>query len=318
MGETVQTTAVTGEHVEEVVESIQSGEVTAEQVEEGVFNLVQWMEDKIPDMMAFGIRIAIAILIFFVGRAIIRWIRRRVRHTMEKANADAGVTQFTESLLKFGLYLLLILVIVSNLGFDLSTITVAFASASVGITLALQGTLSNFAGGVLILITRPFVVGDYIIEDSCKNEGTVKEIGIFSTKLTTVDNKTIVIPNGTLANNSLTNVTEKDERQLDLRVGISYNSDLKKAKEILAGLLENQPAVIAEQPTNVFVDSLGDNAIVLGVRAWVKSESYWPTRWQLLEDIKLTFDEEGIVIPFNQITVHMGDDLQGTEQFPGK
>ncbi|MBO5460254.1 MAG: mechanosensitive ion channel family protein [Ruminococcus sp.] len=272
------------------------------------------VQDKIPQIIAFGIRIAIAIVIFFIGRSFIRWIRRKVRHSMERANADAGVTQFTESLLKFGLYLVLILVIASNLGFDLSTITVAFASASVGITLALQGTLSNFAGGVLILITRPFVVGDYIVEDTCKNEGTVKEIGIFNTKLTTVDNKTIIIPNGTLANNSLTNVTEKDERQLDLRVGISYNSDLKKAKEILARLLENQPAIIEEQPTNIFVDSLGDNAVVLGVRAWVKSEEFWPTRWQLLEDIKLTFDEEGIVIPFNQLTVHMGNDLQGKEE----
>lgn len=300
--------------VEEVVETVQSGEVTAQQVEEGVIDLVQMVQDKIPQIIAFGIRIAIAIVIFFIGRSFIRWIRRKVRHSMERANADAGVTQFTESLLKFGLYLVLILVIASNLGFDLSTITVAFASASVGITLALQGTLSNFAGGVLILITRPFVVGDYIVEDTCKNEGTVKEIGIFNTKLTTVDNKTIIIPNGTLANNSLTNVTEKDERQLDLRVGISYNSDLKKAKEILARLLENQPAIIEEQPTNIFVDSLGDNAVVLGVRAWVKSEEFWPTRWQLLEDIKLTFDEEGIVIPFNQLTVHMGNDLQGKEE----
>lgn len=302
MGETVQTT---GEQVEKVVETLQSGDVTAEQVSEEVINLVEMFKAKIPDMIGWGIRILFAILLFLVGRAVIRWIRKRVKISMTRANVDAGVTQFTQSLLKFGLYLILILVIAGNLGFDLSTITVAFASASVGITLALQGTLSNFAGGVLILITRPFVVGDYIIEDNKKNEGTVKEIGIFNTKLTTLDNKTIVIPNGTLVNNSLTNVTEKDERQLDLKIGISYSSDLRRAKAILAEQLVNHDAIIADHPTNIFVDELGDSAVILGVRAWVKSEEYWPTRWALLEDIKLSFDKEGIEIPYNQLSVHV-------------
>lgn len=302
MEETVQTT---GEQVEKVVETLQSGDVTAEQVGEGVINLVEMFKAKIPDLIGWGIRIMIALIIFLIGRALIRWIRKRVKISMTRANVDAGVTQFTQSLLKFGLYLILILVIAGNLGFDLSSITVAFASASVGITLALQGTLSNFAGGVLILITRPFIVGDYIIEDNKKNEGTVKEIGIFNTKLTTLDNKTIVIPNGTLVNNSLTNVTEKDERQLDLKIGISYNSDLRRAKAVLAEQLVNHDSIIAEHPTNIFVDELGDSAVILGVRAWVKSEEYWSTRWALLEDIKLSFDKEGIEIPYNQLSVHV-------------
>lgn len=309
MEEKVQSTS---EQVNAMVETIQSGDVTAQQVEEGVLNLVEMIKEKIPNLIGYGIRIIIAIIVFLVGREVIRWIRRKVKHSLERANVDAGVTQFTESVLKFSLYLMLILVVAGNLGFDLSSITVAFASASVGITLALQGTLSNFAGGVLILITRPFVVGDYIIEDNKKNEGTVKEIGIFSTKLTTLDNKTIVIPNGTLSNNSLTNVTEKEERQLDLKISISYESDLRKAKEILTGLIEGHPAVILEKPTNIFVDSLAENAVILGARAWVKSDEYWPTRWKLLEDIKLTFDTEGIVIPYNQLTVHV-DKNEDTE-----
>ena len=151
---------------------------------------------------------------------------------------------------------------------------------------------------------RP-VVGDYIIEDTNKCEGTVKEIQIFYTKLTTVDNKTVVIPNGALANNSLTNVTAKAERQLDLRISISYHSDLKKAKQILEQMLDKTESVIQEEERNVFVDSLGDHAVVLGVRGWVKTEEYWPTRWKLLEEIKLTFEEEGIEIPYNQMTVHL-------------
>ncbi|MEE1086090.1 MAG: mechanosensitive ion channel family protein [Schaedlerella sp.] len=307
MEETVQ---ITGNTVDTVVETIQSGEVTAEQVEAGVIDLVDMIQSKIPELIGLGIRVLIALVVFFVGRAIIRFIRKQVKTSMEKANVDAGVTQFTQSLLKFGLYLLLILVVASNLGFDLSTITVAFASASVGITLALQGTLSNFAGGVLILVTRPFVVGDYIIEDNKKNEGTVKEIGIFNTKLTTLDNKTIVIPNGTLANNSLTNVSEKEERQLDLKISISYDADLRRAKAILAEQLVNQEAVIVDQPTNIFVDSLGDSAVVLGLRAWVKNDEYWKTRWALLEDIKLALDKEGIEIPYNQLTVHVNKEQE--------
>ena len=312
VAQTIESGGVT---TEKVVETIQSGEITAEHVGQGIDALFQLIQSKVPNMIEFGVRILIALLIFFVGRVVIRWIRKQVRKSFDKANADKGVAQFTESLLKFGLYLILVLAIVSNLGFDLSTITVAFASASVGITLALQGTLSNFAGGFLILLTRPFVVGDYIIEDTCKNEGTVKEIGIFNTKLTTLDNKTIVIPNAILVNNSLTNVTEKDERQLDLKISISYNSDLRRAKAILAEQLVNHDAIIADQPTNIFVDSLAESAVVLGLRAWVKSDEYWKTRWALLEDIKLAFDKEGIVIPFNQLTIHMGTDLQGKELY---
>ena len=155
------------------------------------------------------------------------------------------------------------------------------------------------------MFLKPFVVGDYIIEDTNKNEGTVKEIKVFYTKLSTLDNKTIVIPNGILTGNSLTNVTAKAERQLDLKVGISYQSDLKKAKDTLEKLIQENPNIIKEEEWKVFVDSLGDSAVILGMRAWVKTDEYWPTRWKILEDIKLQFDAEGIEIPYNQMTVHL-------------
>lgn len=282
-------------------------EVSAEDVQQEVNALVQYLQDHIPNLIAYGIRILIALVIFLIGRALIKWIRTRVGHSMERAHADKGVTQFTDSVLKFGLYILLLLAVAANLGINLSSITVLFASAGVGITLALQDALSNFAGGVLILVMKPFVIGDYIIEGAGKNEGTVKEIRTFYTKLSTVDNKTIVIPNGTLMNNSLTNVTAKEERQLDLRIGISYESDLKKAKHLLEEMLKNNDNILKEEDWNVFVDELGESAVVFGVRGWVKTNVYWPTRWALLEEIKLTFDKEGIVIPYNQITVHMGE-----------
>ena len=289
----------TGEIIQETAEQ------SLQEVGENVSSIVQYFQEHIPNIVNFGIRFLVALAIFFVGRFLIKWIRKRVKHSFERANADKGVAQFTDSFLKFALYLFLILVVAANLGINLSSITVLFASAGVGISLALQESLSNFAGGVLILLTKPFVVGDYIIEDTNHNEGTVKEIQIFYTKLTTVDNRTVVIPNGTLANGSLTNVTDKDERQLDLKIGISYQSDLKKAKLLTEHLLTEHQGILKDKGYKVFVDSLGDSAVILGVRAWVKTEEYWDIRWNLLEQIKLTFDSEGIEIPFNQLTVHM-------------
>ncbi len=276
-----------------------------QEVGKNVSSIVQYFQEHIPNIVDFGIRCLVALAIFFVGRFLIKWIRKRVKHSFERTNADRGVAQFTDSFLKFALYLFLILVVAANLGINLSSITVLFASAGVGISLALQESLSNLAGGVLILLTKPFVVGDYIIEDTNHNEGTVKEIQIFYTKLTTVDNRTVVIPNGTLANGSLTNVTDKDERQLDLKIGISYQSDLKKAKLLTEHLLTEHQGILKDKGYKVFVDSLGDSAVILGVRAWVETEEYWDIRWNLLEQIKLTFDSEGIEIPFNQLTVHM-------------
>lgn len=283
----------------------ESAESSVNEVQAEVSGFMQYLQDHIPEMVSFGIRLAVALLIFIIGRFIIQLIRKSVKHSIERSSVDTGVAQFTDSLLKFGLYVLLIMIIAGNLGIEVSSITALFAAAGVGISLALQGTLSNLAGGVQILFLKPFVVGDYIIEDTNKNEGTVKEIKVFYTKLSTVDNKTIVIPNGILTGNSLTNVTAKAERQLDLKVGISYQSDLKKAKETLEKLIQENPNIIKEEEWKVFVDSLGDSAVILGMRAWVKTDEYWPTRWKILEEIKLNFDAEGIEIPYNQMTVHL-------------
>lgn len=283
----------------------ESAESSVNEVQAEVSGFMQYLQDHIPEMVSFGIRLAVALLIFIIGRFIIQLIRKSVKHSIERSSVDTGVAQFTDSLLKFGLYVLLIMIVAGNLGIEVSSITALFAAAGVGISLALQGTLSNLAGGVQILFLKPFVVGDYIIEDTNKNEGTVKEIKVFYTKLSTVDNKTIVIPNGILTGNSLTNVTAKAERQLDLKVGISYQSDLKKAKETLEKLIQENPNIIKEEEWKVFVDSLGDSAVILGMRAWVKTDEYWPTRWKILEDIKLLFDAEGIEIPYNQMTVHL-------------
>ena len=270
-----------------------------------VNQLTQYVQDSIPGLITFGLKVLAALVAFFIGRLVIRWIRKIVRRSFERSGADKGVEQFVDSLLKYGLYALLVFSLISSLGFDTTSVAAVLASGGVAIGLALQGSLSNFAGGVLILLLKPFVVGDYIIEDTNGKEGTVKEIQIFYTKLSTIDNKTIVIPNGMLTNNSITNATAKDERQLDLRVGISYDADIRQAKNVIEKLLEKDECIIKNEQINVFVHELADSAVVLGIRAWVKNEEYWTTRWRLLEEIKLSLDENGIEIPYPQMTVHM-------------
>lgn len=270
-----------------------------------VNQLTQYVQDSIPGLITFGLKVLAALVAFFIGRLVIRWIRKIVRRSFERSGADKGVEQFVDSLLKYGLYALLVFSLISSLGFDTTSVAAVLASGGVAIGLALQGSLSNFAGGVLILLLKPFVVGDYIIEDTNGKEGTVKEIQIFYTKLSTIDNKTIVIPNGMLTNNSITNATAKDERQLDLRVAISYDADIRQAKNVIEKLLEKDECIIKNEQINVFVHELADSAVVLGIRAWVKNEEYWETRWRLLEEIKILLDENGIEIPYPQMTVHM-------------
>ncbi len=289
----------------DVQESVQ--EVTSEATQE-VNQFVQFFEDHIPDLVAFGVRVLLALILFFVGSKIIKWIRKVVRKSFERTNADAGVSQFVDSMLKFGLYALLLFIIATKFGVESSSVAALIASAGVAIGLAVQGSLSNFAGGVLILLLKPFAVGDYIIVTQEGIEGTVKEIQIFYTKLATVDNQTVVVPNSILTNNSLTNVTARPERKLDLKVGISYDADLKKAKSLIEDMLLHDESIIQDEEIRVFVDSLGDSAVMIGLRAWVKTEEYWATRWRLMEEIKLTFDAEGINIPYNQLTVHVREE----------
>ena len=263
-------------------------EATQEAVKQ-VGQLTQYMQDNIPKLITFGLQVVAALIAFAIGRLVIKWIRKIVRRSFERSEADKGVEQFVDSLLKYGLYAILIFTLISSIGFDTTSVAALMASGGVAIGLALQGSLSNFAGGVLILLLKPFVVGDYIIEDTNGKEGTVKEIQIFYTKLSTIDNKTIVIPNGMLTNNSITNATAKDERQLDLRVGISYDSDIKQAKAVIEKLLAEDDGIIKNEQINVFVHELADSAVVLGIRAWVKNEEYWNTRWRMLEEMALRY-----------------------------
>lgn len=278
---------------------------TTNEAAEDVNVFIQYLQDHIPNLISFAIEIVLALIFFFLGRIVIKWIRKLIRKMLERSNVDKGVETFVDSLLKFMLYGMLLFTIATKFGFDTASVAALIASAGVAVGLAVQGSLSNFAGGILILLLKPFVVGDYIIEDNHGDEGTVKEIQLFYTKLLTVDNRTVVIPNGMLTNNSLTNVTHMDERKLELKVSISYESDLLKAKAVLAGLIRKDSRIIQDKEHRIFVDELGDDGVILGMRCWVSTEDYWNVRWDILEDIKLTFDRESIVIPYHQMNVRI-------------
>lgn len=278
---------------------------TTNEAAEDVNVFIQYLQDHIPNLISFAIEIVLALIFFFLGRIMIKWIRKLVRKMLERSNVDKGVETFVDSLLKFMLYGILLFTIATKFGFDTASVAALIASAGVAVGLAVQGSLSNFAGGILILLLKPFVVGDYIIEDNHGDEGTVKEIQLFYTKLLTVDNRTVVIPNGMLTNNSLTNVTHMDERKLELKVSISYESDLLKAKAVLADLIRKETRIMQDKEHRIFVDELGDDGVILGMRCWVSTEDYWNVRWDMLEEIKLTFDRESIVIPYRQMNVRI-------------
>ena len=250
-------------------------------------------------------RVVLAIVFFLIGTQVIKLVRRIVKKSMKRANAELGAIQFVDSFTKAALYLLLVLFLASACGVDAASIVAVLGSAGVAIGLAVQGSLSNLAGGVLLLVLKPFKVGDYIIESSTGREGTVKEIKIFYTKLLTFDNQTVVLPNGSLANSSLVNVTAQDCRRMDITVSVSYKADLKKAKEVLAGVLEKDEALMKEKEHFVFVSQLGSSSVDLGVRCWFKQADFWPGKWRVTENCKLALDEAGIEIPFNQLDVHL-------------
>ena len=255
--------------------------------------------------LSLGVRVLFAALILFIGFRLIKLIRKILNKSLTKASVELGVIQFLDSLLKIALNIILILIVASNFGFDATSVVALMGSAGVAVGLALQGSLSNIAGGILILLLKPFRVGDYIIEDSNGNEGTVKEIGIFFTKLQTGDNKIVILPNGTLANNSMTNFSEAHLRRVDITVGISYDADIKKAKDILWRIINEDADVKQDDTKKVFVDSLGASEVVLGLRVYCENAKYWELKWRLLETIKLTFDKENIEIPYQKLDVHV-------------
>ena len=286
----------------EITEGLQS-DLSA--VTEQISRTQEYIDRYLPSVLSFGLRLLFAVIVFLVGARFIKLLRKFIRRSMERAGADVGLMQFLDSLLKVIFYFVLIMLIASGFGVDTTSVMALVGSAGLTIGLAFQGSLSNFAGGVLLLLIKPFKVGDYIIYVADNLEGTVTEVQMFYTTLLTADNRRVVIPNGVLSNNSLVNVTAQDKRRLDIDVGIGYDSDLKLAKELCEKLLNQEEKILDDQEHIVVVDSLADSAVMLKLRFWVRPEDYWNTKWRMTENVKILFDENGIEIPFNQVDVNI-------------
>lgn len=261
----------------------------------------EMFERYVPVACDYLLRIALVFVIFFVGRKLIKKIVSLCDQALKRHGMEVTVRRFFCNVINALGYICMLGILLQTVGLTATSLTALVASAGVAVGLALQGSLSNFAGGVLILLMKPFVIGDYIVQGN--TEGTVKEIGLVYTELITADNRLIVIPNGTLIDSSIVNVTATGKRRLELSVGIGYKSDLKKAKEVLIRLGENDPARDPENPVNVFVSELAESSVNLGLHVWVSSSEYWNAKWRLTENIKLAFDEEGIEIPFKQVEI---------------
>ena len=264
---------------------------------------VDYFGGHIPGVAAFLLKIIVCIIIYIIGKNVIGWVVKTVRSMLLRTKMQTGAATFIVSMLKIFLYLILIFGIAMQFGVKESSVAALVASGGVAIGLALQGGLSNLAGGFLILLFQPFEVGDYILAQG--EEGTVQKIEILYTTLHTIDNRKVIIPNGNLANNVIVNATGADCRKLDITVGISYEDDISKAKQVLLQIIERSEYVIREQEAQVFVSELGESSVVMGLRCWVKTEQYFPALWQMNEQIKNEFDRAGLHIPFPQMDVHV-------------
>ncbi len=248
-------------------------------------------------------KLIIALVVWLIGKKIIKVLDKLVKKMIDRSSLDKGVVNFAVSVLRFAMYAILIMIVVDKLGFQTTSLLTLFGSAALAIGMSLQGSLSNFAGGILILVFKPFKVGDYIIVGT--NEGTVKSIEILYTRLVTIDNKVIMLPNGSLSNSSIINVGAENTRRIDIEIGIGYSSDIPKAKKLLEQVINSEKGILKDKGVMVVVKSLDESCVTLETRAWVNTADYWNIRFDLLERYKSIFDENGIEIPFNQLDVHM-------------
>lgn len=280
-------------------------QIAATQVADTVQTSASHFEKVLDTVIDYGLKlgknILLALIVYFIASRLIKWVLKLTTKALNKGKLEPMVVKFVYSIVKIGLYVLLFIAVVSILGIPTTTFVTLFGTVTLSVGLALQGSLANLAGGVLILVFKPFKVGDYIV--ACGDEGTVVGIDVFYTKLATVDNKVIVIPNGTLANSSVKNVSTMDKRRVDVQVGISYESDIATAKNVLMGIIDKNENVLRDKPINVFVASLDASQVTLETRVWVNSDKYWDTKWALTEQYKLALDANGIEIPFNQLSV---------------
>ncbi len=260
-------------------------------------------ENFISCVTSYGIKLIIGLIVIFIGLKVIKKVVKHFTKFLEKKSVDITLTKFLHAFVEISLKLLLFIIVLGYWDVQLTGFAALIASGGVAIGLALQGSLSNFAGGFIILLIRPFKVGDYI--ETGIYQGTVEEIGLFYTKLTTIDNKLILIPNGTLSNGSLVNYSAKAKRRVDLVFNVSYDNDINHVKNVLNNILKTQDLILHEPAPFVGMVAHGPSSIDFAVRVWCNSENYWTIHASLLEKVKIKFDEEGINIPYPQMDFHI-------------
>ena len=260
--------------------------------------------NKLIDLsVSFGSKLLVALLVFFIGRWIVKKLNRLVINILTKRHVEASLATFTKSLVSITLNFTLVIIIISVLGIETSSFIALFASAGVAVGMALSGTLQNFAGGVMILLFKPFKVGDYI--EAQGQSGTVKEIQIFNTIITTTDNKVIIIPNGGLSTGIMMNYSKESQRRVDWVFGIGYGDSYEHSKAVIARLLDNDPRVLKDPNYFIALTALNSSSVDIVVRAWVKAENYWGVFFDMNEKVYKTFAEENLNIPFPQMDVHL-------------
>lgn len=251
----------------------------------------------------YGGKLILVIITLIIGQKLIKYVMKLLRKTLEKSNVDKSLFSFFMSAAKVALYVLLVITIVSMVGVPMTSFIAVLGSAGLAVGLALQGSLANLAGGVLILFLRPFQVGDFI--DAVGHSGTVEEIQLFYTILNTPDNKRIFIPNGDLANNSSVNYSAYPTRRIDLTFGVGYDDDLQKVKDILYAIARKQDLILADPEPQVVVTEHADSSVNFSLRVWCNTADYWSIYFELMEKVKLEFDKQGINIPYPQMDVHV-------------
>jgi small conductance mechanosensitive channel len=266
-------------------------------------DISKYSDQMITMMLEYLPKMISALAILFIGIWVIRMIKGFVTKMMHKRDMEPTLANFLGDILNWTLRILLFITVISQLGVQSTSFVAVLGAAGLAIGLSLQGSLANFAGGVLIIMFKPFRVGDYIQAQGI--DGTVQQIQIFVTKLTTVNNQIIYVPNGALSNGTITNFSQSEFRRADLTIGISYGSDIKKAKEIALEIMNNHPLVMEEPAPVVWVKELAESSIDLAVRPWAKNGDFWAMRSDILEQVKNAFDQNDIEIPFPQRDIHI-------------
>jgi|TARA_B100001996_G_scaffold1770_1_gene1642 small conductance mechanosensitive channel len=268
------------------------------------FNLDGNLWNQFSELLSsFGISLFIALCILIIGRQVVKILIKIISSALERSNTEDTVRIFVTNLLNTLLMIVIFIAAINQLGIETTSIIAVLGAAGLAIGLALQGSLSNFAAGILIVIYRPYKVGDYIQADN--HLGTVDDIQIFSTVLRTPDNKVVVVPNGSIMNGSIVNFSNQEERRIDIVIGCSYDDDIDKVKAVLADVLSKDDRILSEPKPRIALSELADSSVNFIVRPWVKNSEYIDVLYSLLEEIKKRFDQEGISIPYPQSDVHI-------------